>query len=110
MANKTEQSPKTLVFHRLVKAKSGHQFAGLYAVEKIYVKEGNVYKTEIVHEWDLRAFSEAALARVGGSSAYDAYVEDHSLSEAPKETVAPVKPREVVTEKDVKNDMKLRPE
>jgi len=107
---KTESLPKAMVFHRLVKAQHGHQFAGLYAVEKIYVRDSVVYKSEIAHEWDLRAFSEAALARLGGGAAYDAYVEDHALVEPAKEAVVPAKPREVVTEEDVKNDMKLRPE
>lgn len=105
---KTSSEPKTMVFHRLVKATQGHQFAGLYAVEKIYVREAQVYKTEIVHEWDLRAFSEAALAKLGGSAAYEAYAEDHLLVEPSKEAVAEAKPRDVVTEKDVKNDMKLK--
>lgn len=106
--DKTSSEPKAMVFHRLVKAISGHQFAGLYAVEKIYVRDARVYKTEIVHEWDLRAFSEAALAKLGGSAAYDAYSEDHLLVEPMKEAVSNAKPREVVTEKDVKNDMKLK--
>ena len=69
-----------------------------------------MYRSGVAHGGDLRAFSEAALARLGGGAAYDAYVEDHALVEPAKEAVVPAKPREVVTEKDVKNDMKLRPE
>jgi hypothetical protein len=65
------------VFYRVVKAPHGHPFSGLYAVEKVYIKNGVIYKSEISHEWDLRILSEAALARLGGSSAFDAYKEDH---------------------------------
>ncbi len=109
---KTSAEPKTMVFHRLVKALRGHMFAGLYAVEKVYLKENKIYKAEIVHEWDLRAFSEAALAKLGGSAAFDAYNEDHDVVDltSDKPAIQAAKPRDVVKEADVKNDMKLKDE
>jgi len=72
----------TQVFYRVVKAGHGHPFAGLYAVEKVYLKDNTIYKKEIVHEWDLRILSEAILAKLGGSSAFDAYKEDHDIVDA----------------------------
>jgi hypothetical protein len=93
---------KANVFYRVVKAQKGHKFPGLYAVEKVYIKDNAIYKKEIVHEWDLRVLAEAALARMGGSSAYDAYIEDHNDLEdkvTPPEVV-PVKAR---TEEDFAN-------
>jgi hypothetical protein len=72
---------KTLVFYRCVKAQKGHIFPGLYAVEKVYIKDDKIYKKELVHEWDLRIISEAILAKLGGSSAYDAYTEDHEVED-----------------------------
>ena len=83
----------TMVCYRVVKAMPGHQFAGLYAVEKVYIKNEQIYKKQIVHEWDMRAFSEAALARLGGSAAYDAYIEDHDVQEDPSPLSKPAKAR-----------------
>ncbi len=70
---------KTQVFYRCVKAEKGHMYPGLYAVEKVYIKDGTIYKKELVHEWDLRIISESILAKLGGSSAFDAYAEDHDV-------------------------------
>ena len=75
---------KALVFYRVVKAQKGHPFAGLYAVEKVYIRDNKIYKREIVHEWDLRILSESTLAKLGGSSAYDAYKEDNDVEELPE--------------------------
>lgn len=71
----------TSVFFRVVKAPKGHPFSGLYAVEKVYVNGGAIVQKELVHEWDLRILSESALARMGGSSAYDAFVFDNGEPE-----------------------------
>jgi|ERR1700690_206993 len=68
---------KVQVFYRVVKAQRGHPFAGLYGVEKVFIKDNTVYKKELVHEWDLRIISEAVLAKLGGSQAYDSFTEDH---------------------------------
>jgi hypothetical protein len=73
---------KTMVFYRCVKAQKGHPCAGLYGVEKVYIKDNTIYKKELVHEWDLRIISEAILAKLGGTAAYDAYAEDHELQDA----------------------------
>ncbi len=107
------QDAKTFVCYRIVRAERPHQFAGLYAVEKVYIKDGTIYKSEIAHEWDMRAFSEAALARLGGSAAYDAYVEDHDVVDLtkPDASVRVDKPRDTVTEKDVISEIKkIKPE
>lgn len=85
---------KTLVFYRCVKAKPGHVCAGLYGVEKVYIKDGTIYKKEMVHEWDLRIISEAILAKLGGSAAFDAYAEDNILEDAVENpTVTPIQAR-----------------
>jgi hypothetical protein len=68
---------ETTVFFRLVKAAKGHPFAGLYAVEQVYIKAGAIVEKTIVHEWDLRIISESCLAKMGGSSAFDAYKYDN---------------------------------
>lgn len=72
---------KAMVFFRLVKAEKGHPFAGLYGVEKIKVRDNQIYSKELVHEWDLRIISESILARLGGSDAYESYSEDHDLED-----------------------------
>jgi hypothetical protein len=94
---------KTQVFYRCVKAQRGHPFAGLYAVEKVFIKDNTIYKKEIVKEWDLRILTEAALAKMGGSSAFDAYSEDHpeleDMAEAPE--IAPVVARTAEDLKDL---------
>jgi|ERR1019366_5180511 hypothetical protein len=92
---------ETTVFFRLVKAPKGHPFAGLYAVEQVYIKAGAIVDKTIVHEWDLRIISESCLAKMGGSSAFDAYKYDNgdpedvtgitSSPEAKARTVADLK-------------------
>lgn len=104
---KTNDKAKTFVGFRIIHAKKPHQFAGLYAVQKVYIKDGQIYKTEIAHEWDLRSMSEAALARLGGSAGYDAYVEDNDVVDLTEQREIDVeKPRDVVTEKDVLKEIK----
>lgn len=75
MAN--AQKGKTTSMYRIVKARPGHEFAGLYAVEKVWFKDGAAVKKQIVHEWDLRIISESILARLGGQDAYEGYKMDH---------------------------------
>lgn len=70
---------KTVVFYRCVKAQKGHPCAGLYGVEKVFIKDNVIYKKELVHEWDLRIISEAILAKMGGTAAYDAYAADNDI-------------------------------
>lgn len=72
---------KTQVFYRCVKAGRGHQFAGLYAVEKVKIKDNQIYEKEIVHEWDLRIISESILAKFGGSEAYESYAADNDVED-----------------------------
>jgi hypothetical protein len=72
---------KVQVFYRVVKAQKGHPFSGLYGVEKVFIKDNTIYKKELVHEWDLRLISEAVLAKLGGSAAYDSYAEDHEIED-----------------------------
>jgi hypothetical protein len=107
----------TSVFFRVVKAPKGHPFSGLYGVEKVFIKGGAVVEKQLVHEWDLRILSEAALARFGGSSAYDAYVFDNGVPE--DETNKPEYPViKARTEEDLKdltkrklnNELKLKAE
>lgn len=95
---------KTSVYFRIVKAGRSHPFAGLYAVEKLFVKAGAIVEKEIVKEWDLRILTEAALARFGGSAAFDEYKADNGepedLTEKPsQEEVAARDPKEVLTSK-----------
>lgn len=70
-----------MVFYRPIKANKGHQFAGLWAIEKIKVRDNQIYSKEIVHEWDLRIITEAKLAQLGGAEAYESYVEDNELAD-----------------------------
>jgi hypothetical protein len=65
------------VFYRLVRAPKGHPFSGLWGVEKVIVKGNTIVAKELVHEWDLRILSESCLSRIGGSSAYEAFVCDN---------------------------------
>lgn len=106
---------KTSVFYRIVKAPKGHQFAGLYAIEKIYIQGGSITKKEIVKEWDLRILTEAALARFGGVAAYDEYVADNGDPEdathVPSEVVAPRDPKELkLTKRSLSKELKFKPE
>jgi len=75
MVNKSGH--RVQVFYRIVKAQPGHEFAGLYCVEKVFYKDGEFMKKQIVHEWDLRIISEAVLARLGGQDAYESFKLDH---------------------------------
>ena len=72
---------KTSIYYRIVKAGHGHPFPGLYAVEKLSIKGGAIVDKEIVKEWDLRILTEAALARFGGSAAFDEYKADNGEPE-----------------------------
>lgn len=94
---------KTSVYYRVVKAPKGHQFPGLYAVEKIFITAGKIDKKEIVKEWDLRILAEAALARFGGVAAYDEYVADNGEPEDKTDmksvVVAPRTPEELALTK-----------
>lgn len=82
----------TSVYFRIVKAGHTHPFAGLYAVEKLYLKGGAIVEKEIVKEWDLRILTEAALARFGGSSAFDEYKADNG---EPEDLTGKTSPEEV---------------
>jgi hypothetical protein len=73
--------PKVQVFYRCIRAEHGHKFAGLYAVEKVFFKDGDLLKREIVHEWDLRMISEAVLAKLGGGDAYESFKLDQEISD-----------------------------
>jgi len=109
-------SKSSSVYYRIVKAGHDHPFAGLYAVEKLIVKGGAIVDKEIVKEWDLRILSEAALARFGGSSAFDEYKADNGEPEdmtgkTSAQEVAPRDPAEVLTSKrKLQNELKFKPE
>ena len=75
MVNKDKS--RTTSMYRIVKARPGHQFAGLYAVEKVWFKDGAAVKKQVVHEWDLRIISESILARLGGQDAYENFKSDN---------------------------------
>ncbi len=102
---------KTNVFFRVVKAERGHPFAGLYAVEKVKIKDGVIYSKEKVHEWDIRIISESILAKLGGSDAYEGFVEDNDVVDAfpepgVKETVARTAEDLVLTKSKLKKELK----
>ncbi len=105
----------TQVYYRIVKAGRGHPFSGLYAVEKLYIKAGAIFNKEIVKEWDLRILTEAALARFGGSTAFDEYKADNGDPEditdkTSQEEVKARDPKEVLTSKRKLNkELKLNP-
>ena len=105
----------TQVYYRMVKAGKGHPFSGLYAVEKLYIKGGAICNKEIVKEWDLRILTEAALARFGGSTAFDEYKADNGEPEdiserASQAEVQPRDPKEVLTSKrKLNSELKLKP-
>lgn len=80
MANANKSRIQT--FFRIVKAESGHRFAGLYAVEKVKYRDGKFLSKEIVHEWDMRIISESILARLGGQDAYENFKMDHEVEDA----------------------------
>jgi hypothetical protein len=107
---------KTSVFYRMVKAQKPHPFAGLYAIEKIYVNAGAITKKEIVKEWDLRILTEAALARFGGTSAYDEYQADNGepedMTDHPSGAVTPPRsPEELaLTKRKLSQELKFKPE
>jgi hypothetical protein len=105
----------TQVYYRIVKAGKGHPFAGLYAVEKLYIKGGAIFNKEIVKEWDLRILTEAALARFGGSQAFDEYKSDNGEPEDITEKtsqpeVAARDPKELLTSKNkLTRELKFKP-
>jgi hypothetical protein len=99
----------TQVFYRVVKAQPGHHFAGLYAVEKVYLKNDSIYKKEVVHEWDMRIISEAILAKLGGDAAFSAYKEDHDVEDLTDPDTIEAKARTAADLKDL-NAAKLAKE
>lgn len=107
---------KANVFYRIIKAPKSHPFSGLYAVEKITIRGGAITEKEIVKEWDLRILTEAALARFGGSMAYDEYTADNGEPEdasgIPQSTVvAPRSPEELaLTKRKLNKELRFRPE
>lgn len=107
---------KTQVFYRIVKAPRAHPFAGLYAIEKIFIQSGAITKKEIVKEWDLRILTEAALARFGGVTAYDEYTSDNGEPEdktgVESGTVtAPRDPSELkLNKRNLAKELKLKPQ
>lgn len=88
-------------FYRIIKAEKPHQFAGLYAVEKVFFKGDTLLKRSLVHEWDLRIISESILAKLGGGDAYEAFKLDRELSEI--ETDSETKEVEARTQEDLKD-------
>ncbi len=109
------KSGSSQVFYRLVKAGRGHQYSGLYAVEKVFFKDGQMVKRSIVHEWDLRIIAEAKLAALGGDSAYEAYKMDHDIDCAPEEEgimeATGREPAELkLTKRTLSKELKLKPE
>lgn len=105
---------KTSVYFRIVKAGKGHPFSGLYAVEKLIIKAGAIVDKEIVKEWDLRILAEAALARFGGSQAFDEYKADNGEPEdltdkASSEEVKARTPEELkLTKNKLTRELKLK--
>lgn len=113
MANSTKN--KIQSFYRIIKAHYGHQFAGLYAVEKVFYKNGSFQKKEIVHEWDLRIISESILARLGGQDAYESFKMDNDMDDEAVDAEAGVaEPRTAeelaLNKTKLKNELKLKPE
>lgn len=104
------------VFYRIVKAEKGHPFAGLYAVEKVFFKDTECIKREIVHEWDLRIISESILAKLGGGDAYESFKLDHEMDELEKEenikevTARTSEDLRDLTPRKLKNELRLKPE
>lgn len=103
---------KLQTFFRIVKAERGHQFAGLYAVEKVWYRGGAYEKKEIVHEWDLRIISESILARLGGQDAYENFKDENDIGDEaidPAAVVAePRNPEELhLNKKNLKKELKL---
>jgi hypothetical protein len=99
MANSKKSNVQ--VFYRVIKAERGHPFSGLYAVEKVFFKDGALLKREIVHEWDLRIISESILAKLGGGDAYETFKLDkeiEALETEPNTTEADAR-----TAEDLKN-------
>ena len=102
-------SKGTMVFYRCVKAPQGHRYSTLYGVEKVYIKDNTIYKKELVHEWDLRIISESILAKLGGTSAYESYVEDHGVpEEAVPSLVVPARTAEelALTKRKLNSELK----
>lgn len=108
-----ESKPKVSVFYRMLKAEKPHQFAGLYAVEKVFFKGTELLRREIVHEWDLRIISESILAKLGGGDAYESFKLDNELKEIEAvEGAKEVEPRTAeeladLTPRKLKNELRL---
>lgn len=109
-----DKKNRVQVFYRIVKAERGHPFAGLYAVEKVFFKDSECIKREIVHEWDLRIISESILAKLGGGDAYESYKLDRELEDLNKdENVKEVTARTAedlkdLTKRKLANELKLK--
>jgi len=110
-------APKSKVtsMYRIVKARPGHQFAGLYAVEKVWFKDGVAIKKQIAHEWDLRIISESILARLGGQDAYESYKTEHNdidlgLSPDTADDEARTPEDLTLTKRKLVKELKLKPE
>jgi hypothetical protein len=113
MANASKN--RIVSFYRIIKAERGHQFAGLYAVEKVYFKDGVLFKKEIVHEWDIRIISESILARMGGQDAYESFKMEHELDDSlldAKTAEADARTAEdlALNKTKLKKELKLKPE
>lgn len=102
--------------YRIIKAGKGHQFSGLYAVEKLFFKDSKCIRKEIVHEWDNRIISEAILAKLGGGEAYETFKLDNNLDDIqiePEVTPVVARTKEEVaalTPKQLAAELKLKPE
>lgn len=112
MANTSKN--RTVSMFRIVKAQPGHEFAGLYAVEKVWFKDGVPVKKQIVHEWDMRIISESILARLGGQDAYESYKTDHDdldLGLSPKTADDEARTPEdlTLTKRKLMAELKLKP-
>lgn len=113
MAN--NQKSKVQVFYRIVKAAHNHPFAGLYAVEKVFYKDNEFMKKQIVHEWDLRIISEAILARLGGQDAYESFKIDHededlALDPGTSEIEARTPEDLTLSQRKLNKELRLKPE
>lgn len=113
MANK--EKSRVNVFYRIVKAQSGHPFAGLYAVEKVFFKDGELIKKQIVHEWDLRIISESILARLGGQDAYESFKIDNegrdlALDPNTAETEARTPEDLTLSQRKLNSELRLKPQ
>ncbi len=111
-----EPKQRVNVFYRIIKAERGHPFAGLYAVEKVFFRDNDFVKREMVHEWDLRIISESILAKLGGGDAYESFKLEHELDDvgvdgAVKEVVArTAEDLADLTPRKLNKELRLKPE